>query len=88
MSRSKRKASVSIDSVIWHRVCAIYEKGNIGPKLGARSPSHLVEKVLIAFIVRHDAHYADIVARMAGFEKEMMGFENGNIKNASKGDLL
>ena len=74
--------------MIWRRMCAIYETSNIGPKLGARSPSHLVEKVLIAFIVRHDTHYADLVMRLAAIEKEMMAFENGNIKSASKGDLL
>lgn len=82
----KRKASVSIDPEIWQHIKRIHN-GKLGRKLGARSPTSLIEKVLIAFIAGHDTNYAAYLAKVEALEKDLLTVDDNRVKGASHGDF-
>ena len=84
MGRTK-KASVSIEPEIWQRIRKIQDTKQ-GRRL-ARNPTNLIEKVLIAFIVKHDAEYAEFVQQFAELEKRVLDLQDEKIKGATLGDL-
>ena len=76
---------MSIDPLIWQRMRKIQ-----GTKFGrrlARNPTNLIEKVLIAFILKHDSEYEQYQSKLQAIEKELFTVEDDKVKGATEGDL-
>lgn len=82
----RKKASVSIEPEIWERIRKIHSQ-KLGRKLGAPSPTNLVEKVLVAFIAKHDGNYDKYLKALNDLEKDLLSLDDQNIKGATLGDL-
>ncbi len=81
------RANVSINPKVWRALQKAYHDDRDIRKI-ANSPSNILERMAILFLIRHRKEFAEYRNLIAETEKKMFETTDSELKSVSRGDLF